>query len=344
MSGPRFRFLFILSAVMAFLAAAPAARAATDWLVVTGAGGEAEFSERFSRWGERLRGALMNQCGVPEERIVWLSEKGTETGARPAALESIEAAIRASAARLGPEDQFAIVLIGHGAHIRGSAMFNIPGPDLTAAKLGEWLAGIKAGRTLVLNAASAGAPFINALGAPGRIVVSATKSASEVNAPRFMEFFIQGLEEASADEDRDGRITAAEAASFAARLTAGSYANEKLLATEHALLDGDGDGLGARLPFPGPPDPAAEPSPDAPGGSAAPPKDAGPASEFVIKDYGFPPEAPAEAVRRYLAGLDAVRELVRRKKEFDEAGYYERLEALLVEMAEANETIRGAGR
>lgn len=79
------------------------------------------------------------------------------------------------------------------------------------------------------------------------MVCAASKSVDEKNATEFMEYFIQAIEDGSADQDRDERISLLEACRQAAALTDAYYMGRGLIATEHALIDDNGDGQGTRL-------------------------------------------------------------------------------------------------
>jgi hypothetical protein len=99
-------------------------------------------------------------------------------------------------------------------------------------------------RVIVFNLASASGEFIKPLAAKGRIVVTATRSGQETNATRFMEYLLVAMLAADSDTDQDGHISVLEAFLYANRLTAEFYTRAGRLATEHALLDDNGDGVG----------------------------------------------------------------------------------------------------
>ena len=82
------------------------------------------------------------------------------------------------------------------------------------------------------------------LAAPGRVVVTATKSGSENNWSRFGGFLSQAIADPAADIDKDGETSLLEAWLTAARKTADFYKDEGRIASEHSLLDDNGDGLG----------------------------------------------------------------------------------------------------
>lgn len=305
-------------------------------LIICGSGGTEIYKARFADWGRRLRDALAGPVGHPPAnvRLMIAPGEGSAASKEATSLASIEAQFSDLARALGNDDDLYVYLIGHGSYIRRDSKFQIPGPDLTAARLGELLGTVDAGRIIVINASSSSAGFINELSAPGRIICTATKSTNERNAPRFMELFIAALEDGSADLDRDERITVWEACTQAARLTGVWYVSEGLIQTEHALLDDDGDGLGTRL--------AREI--DGMGGAGDPHEnesfDGELAANCYLKDFTFPAFVPAELTERYLTLLDQIEKLKEAKPGLDRAEYYARLEVLLFEAAKANREIR----
>jgi len=106
------------------------------------------------------------------------------------------------------------------------------------------VAGLPSRRVVVFNMASASGEFIKPLSGRGRVVVTATRSGQEQNATRFPEHFIAALASRDADADQNGRVSVLEAFDYASRLTAEQYKRAGRLATEHALLDDSGDGVG----------------------------------------------------------------------------------------------------
>ncbi len=136
-----------------------------------------------------------------------------------------------------------IVLIGHGTDNGKEAKFNLRGPDFSAAELAAWLK--PAQRPLVIvNTASSSGAFLKPLAATNRIVLTATRSGAELNFPRFGQYLAESIGSIQADLDKDRQTSLLEAFLFASRRVADFYKDEGRLATEHALIDDNGDGLG----------------------------------------------------------------------------------------------------
>ena len=87
-------------------------------------------------------------------------------------------------------------------------------------------------------------PFINALSAPGRVIVTATQSGSEQNYARFGRYFAEAIGSLDADLDHDEEVSVQEAFLKANATVKLFYDTEARISSEHALIDDNGDGLG----------------------------------------------------------------------------------------------------
>ncbi|MHB8520198.1 MAG: hypothetical protein ACYDH9_05520 [Limisphaerales bacterium] len=140
-------------------------------------------------------------------------------------------------------DELWLVLLGHGTFDGKEARFNLRGPDLSASDLAAWLQPFK--RPLaVIDCSSSSSPFLSRLPAPGRVVITATRSGYEQNFARFGHYLAEAIADPQADLDKDGQTSLLEAFLMAARRVAEFYETEGRLATEHALIDDNGDGMG----------------------------------------------------------------------------------------------------
>ena len=74
--------------------------------------------------------------------------------------------------------------------------------------------------------------------------MSSTRSGNEQNYARFGKFFAEAIGDPKSDLDKDGQISLLEAFLSGSQRTAEFYKTEGRLATEHALMDDNGDGLG----------------------------------------------------------------------------------------------------
>ncbi len=205
-------------------------------LLVIGAPGESEYGSSFVNQAE-----LWEKAG---EKARFTVEKiGLQESAPTNDCELLRVALAAEE-RDGPNPLW-LVLIGHGSFDGKEARFNLRGPDLTTTNLAEWLRPFRR-PLVVLNMASCSAPFMKALSGTNRIIITATRSGHEQYFTRFGEHFVRALQSPEADLDKDGGVSVLEAFLIASRRTAEFYKTEGRLATEHALLDDNGDGLGTQ--------------------------------------------------------------------------------------------------
>ncbi len=304
---------FVLCALLLCWGAFAPAR---EVLIVVGLGGAEEYREAFEESIDHWETACA-AAGVPLEVIGDLT--------RPAGDPSVKEALRKRLKAVG-EGELWLILIGHGTFDGRAAKFNVAGEDFSSKELGEWCREIS-GDLVVVNTASASAPFVRELSGENRTVITATKSASEIYYARFGSFFaeaVTGLEEA--DIDNDEQVSLLECFLYGAKRVREFYEKEGRLATEHALLDDNGDGLATRAEwFEG--TTATRVAKD-----GADPDGLRSMQQVLVPndlERNFPPE-----LRRRRDRLEReVRLLRRNRAETDEDEYYEKMESLLTELA-----------
>ena len=209
-----------------FVFALPLA-ANTFYVTVSGIGGEPDYETRFALLAAETEKTI--KAHEPDASIQTLSGTNATRANLKAALEKVE-----KAATL--QDAFVLLLIGHGTFDHDYKM-NLPGPDITAPELAAMLNRIPAARQLVVNTTSASGGGNEALKRANRVVISATKSGSEKNATVFARYWVEALNDPTADLDKNGSISAGEAFKYAERKTKAFYDEQKRLSTEHAVLD-----------------------------------------------------------------------------------------------------------
>jgi hypothetical protein len=210
------------------LPVAPAAsRAASYFVTVAGLGGDPDYEQRFEQWAGELDRVLKG--AATDAQVVTLSGK-------QATRTQLTAALQRVAAEAQPDDDFILMLIGHGSYDGVQYKLNLVGPDISAAELAALCDRIPARTQLIVNTTSASGGSISALAGHGRAVIAATKSGTEKNATVFARYWLEALQDPGADLDKNETISALEAFEYAARKTAGFYESQKRLATEHAVF------------------------------------------------------------------------------------------------------------
>ena len=141
--------------------------------------------------------------------------------------------------------------MGHGTWDGREARLNLRGADLTGAELKLLVDRVGERPAVIIHGGSASGPLVPLLSAPQRVVITATASGDEVNYARLGERLadVIGAPAGEGDLDMDGQVSVLEAFIAAARGVELFYAGEGRLATEHALLDDNGDGRGTPPDF-----------------------------------------------------------------------------------------------
>ena len=304
----------------------PATAQQSHLLVITGSGGEPQYSQKFHEWATTLLKAATTKHGVAAANAVYLSEKPELGGgnAGKSSREGVQKAFADLVTRSVPGDNVLIVLNGHGSAGSGGARFNMPGPDFTAQEYEAMLEKLPARRIGFVNAASASGAFVAPLSGKDRVLVTATRSGMEANETVFARFFVDAYAGDAADSDKDNKVSLLEAYTYAAREVERWYGEQNRLITEHAQLDDDGDGKGASKP-------------DGRTGDGVL------ARTFILA--GTPAIVAGNPALKALyderAQLEQKVALLRSSKSSMEAAVYEReLEKLLIALAEKNQQIK----
>lgn len=201
-------------------------------IAVVGAPGTEEYGQQFAEWSGRWEAAATNT----DAEFVSIGTSDP-TSDRALLLETLNKVDSESMEPLW------LVLIGHGTFDGKSAKFNLRGVDVTATELAKELKRFQR-PVAVINCASSSGPFVNALAGDNRVIVSATKSGFEQNFARFGDHISRAIADPSLDLDKDEQTSLLEAFIAASSRVEEFYKQEGRLATEHALLDDNGDGRG----------------------------------------------------------------------------------------------------
>jgi hypothetical protein len=286
-------------------------------VILTGAGGEPVYAKQFEQWTTELQTALANHYGFGAEHTKVVPN---------ATAEDVKRTFAQLKSQLDANNVLFVFLIGHGSFDGKESKFNLVGPDLSASDYNALLSSLPTHRVVVFNMSSASGEFAKSLSAKGRIVITATRNGQESNATRFPGLFIAALNATDADTDQDGHISVLEAFVYANRLTADFYTRAGRLATEHALLEDNGDGVAHEKAEAG----------------------EGLLARATYLDSLSIDEAAASAATGKLlkerTRLEAeIEQLIARKQNLPEAEYKASLERLFIELAKINRSIKQAG-
>src|ERR1044072_4461456 len=303
-------------------------------IVIAGVGGEEAYTKKFTEQAAHLYDALTNRLGFDEKNVYLLTEAtngGPENRAREtksaksqrATADEARKAFAAIKAAANSDSTVFVMLIGHGSFDTQQAKFNLVGPDLTAKDYAALVAALPSRRVIFINSASSSGEFVKPLSAQGRIVTTAPRSGNEQNATIFAENFIAAMMNDEADADKNGRVSVLEAFNYATKLTGDWYKQKNRLATEHALIDDNGDGTGHE---------------EATAGDGAIAKIIHLDSKTIEQAGG---NAELEKLIKERQRLEeAVEKLKARKAEMKPEDYDRELEDLLVQLATVNQQIK----
>jgi hypothetical protein len=242
-----------IALALAITGSSPVPAQQSQLLIISGLGGERQYSDAFYEWSVTLADAARNRHGLTRDQIIYLAEDpardSTRIQGKSTAVE-IRKAIATIAKRTSAGDQVFIVLIGHGSATNEESKFSMPGADLGTKDFAALLDSLPGRKVAFINTSSASGEFVPALSAPGRAIVTATKTGFERNEVMFPRFFVRAYAADGADSDKDGRISLLEAFDYARTEVARMYEEANKLQTEHALIEDNGDKPGSAMPEP----------------------------------------------------------------------------------------------
>ena len=215
------------------------AHATVYYVTIAGLVGEPDYEQRFTASAKDLDKQLK---ATGADAHVYSLTGGEATRAR---LTQVLGEVARDAK---PEDDFVLILIGHGSYDGVEYKFNLVGPDMSAANLAALCNRVPAKRQLIVNATSSSGGSIPAFQRAGRAVIASTKSGTEKNATVFARYFVEALQDPAADVDKNESVSALEAFQYAERKTNEFYTSQKRLATEHAVFEDTGKGEPVRAP------------------------------------------------------------------------------------------------
>ncbi len=222
-------------------------------VMLGGASAEKRYEEHFREWTLKLYDTLTEEYSYPTDQITLLLGDGDPAEPRISGAcrqEVIVETMQMLRSKVQPGDQIIFFIVGHGTSDGGEAKFNIVGPDITGQGFAKLLAEFSEQNLIVVNTTSASYLFSAALSAPGRILISATRSRAEKYDTIFAPFFIESLINHAGDRDKNTRLSLWEAFQYARTTTEKWYSDQNRLPTEHPTLDDNGDALFSTDPDP----------------------------------------------------------------------------------------------
>ena len=225
-------------------------------ILLCGLSGDAAHHKLYSETVTKLHEGLSKRLGFADVQVLFGDEPQAadadviKSAGRATRVE-LEKSVTALVAKLQADDALWVIVVGHSHYDGKHSWLNLPGPDIQQTEFAKLFADLKAREQVFCLTTPASGDYINPLSAKGRIVISATETDWETNETEFPHELARVLsappEAKEFDIDQDGTITLFDLYVTVARNLAQSYLERELLATEHPLLDDNGDGRGTEV-------------------------------------------------------------------------------------------------
>jgi len=232
---------------------------ATHWaLIICGHPGDEAHRTLYAASVELIYEGLTTNCGFEPGNIVVqfgseiLPEDGPALTASQgeATAEELAAQVAKLKGQISPNDTLWTIVLGHAYYDGRHSFLNLPGADVHQDDFAAWFEGMP-GRQVFLITTPVSGYFVRPLSAENRFVITATPPDLEVNETLFHAALAEVLSEPPTreefDMDADGKPTLLDFYLTLTRNIAQRYLDANLLATEHSVLDDNGDGRGLEI-------------------------------------------------------------------------------------------------
>ncbi|HET6424068.1 MAG TPA: hypothetical protein VFG20_10320 [Planctomycetaceae bacterium] len=228
-------------------------------LILCGLSGDRDHHKLFSQTLTTLSTGLSARCDIAPQAVTLL------TGDEPASddpefirqspratREQIAETVAKLKVELSADDRLWVIVLGHTYYDGRVSWLNLPGPDLSHTDFAKLFEDVPCREQIFVLTTSTSGNWIKPLSAKGRTVLAATETDWETNETEFPHelarlMAAEDFTTKDLDADQDGKFTMLDLYVTTVRNLAQSYFGGELLATEHALLDDDGDGRGTEL-------------------------------------------------------------------------------------------------
>jgi hypothetical protein len=321
----------LLLALLTLFSTRALAQTSNYVLIVSSASGSPEFKEKFWGWSSQLVQILRDEMKIPKEQISLLTEDpamGPELASGKSTKTEMIKALESLQSKVKAEARLFIFLIGHANFDGSDYKFNLVGPDITGSELKTYLDRFRSEVVLVSTTSCSGV-LTKTLSKKGRVIITATKSEFETNDTMFAQFFVEAFKNKAADIDKNSAVSVLEAYLYAAQKVDGWYKEKGRLATEHPLLEDNGDATGTSQPSP------------ANGEGLLAGKISLPEIVVARGPNGATPSDPElQSLYASKQKLEtAIQELKYKKSTLPDAEYSKQMETLLIQLAQTNQKI-----
>jgi len=212
--------------------------------IFVGLPGDVARGERYLATTGALREALIAQAGIPAGDIVVLFGKDKSSPYPECNANHIGRELDRLRNAARDRRPVWIFVLGHANTVKDKVYLNLAGTDLEIREFARRLNALPryTPQVVMLTTAASG-NALAALAAPNRCVVVATQPGAEDNETEFPHLLAKILGDARRhDANADGWLSVNEMVAAVRRDVKAWYAGQRLLPSEFALIDADGDG------------------------------------------------------------------------------------------------------
>lgn len=220
--------------------------------VICGAPGDEAHHEAFEKLLAGLRQWFVQSAGLApgEVRVYYGPESAGYAGTSTRA--NVESVCREAVQLTQSGQPVWIMVTGHANDAPGDVRFNLPGGDLSGRDIGRLLEGAAVGEgaaplTLILTTACSGRA-VKHLAGPNRAIIAATNATEPADETVFGECLLAALQNPRSDANKDRALSLTEIFLATRAEVLNRYKDRGFIVTEHAGLDGDGDGRATQRP------------------------------------------------------------------------------------------------
>jgi hypothetical protein len=325
--------LFLITIVLHVRALPCFAESSTVAVIVSSASGNEEFKTKFWDWSSQMVRVLTDEMKISKDQVYFLTEDPTQgaglANGKATKAEMIKI-LESLQPRVKDSDRLLLFLIGHASFDGSEYKFNLVGPDITGAELKTWLDRFTKRQVVLVSTTPCSGILTKILSGQNRVIVSATKSEFENNDTIFAQFLVDAFKSNKADADKNNQVSILEAYLYAAQSVESWYKERNRLATEHPLLDDNGDQTGTARPSPA----------NREGLLAAKIGLGGLASSEEATQAGTGGNPELRALQASKQKIEsAIQDLKYKKASLSEPEYSKQLEGLLIQLAQTNQKI-----
>lgn len=224
-------------------------------LLVCGLPGDEEHERIFAETSRDLLDTLTQHYDFSTDHMYFLAGVDGIVGVAPqgthaaiATRDELLSTLKSLSTAILPRDELWVIVIGHVSDQQQRVSLQLPGVDVSTEEFGGACREMPARRQLFIVTTAVSGSFVRPLAKPGRIVLSATEVAAEPNETDYPLALARTLKKFAKEPKASAKApTVLDLHNAVARDVLSGYLARGHLATEHALLDDNGDGQGTEV-------------------------------------------------------------------------------------------------